>query len=153
MLNNICIYLNNRVLGEVRESTFNTKDGTSKRISFAISSQRPDNNGLYVKVYCYAFDEKADEILKLGLQDGDFVTVIAEHGVYKKGAGIIEDAYKVISVTPVRLKRKNENTIDEPKTNETSAKIPENHSGKESSNEDNVQLNAFMGILTGGLFS
>ena len=148
MLNNICIYLNNRVLGEVREST-----GTSKRISFAISSQRPDNNGLYVKVYCYAFDEKADEILKLGLQDGDLITVVAEHGVYKKGAGIIENAYKVISVTPVRLRRKSENPADEQKSTESSTHVPNNQSIKKTEPEENVQLNAFMGVLTGGLFT
>ncbi len=154
-MDNICIYFNNRVLGEVRTSEFSNQDGKSKRVSFAISSQRPDSNGLYVKIYCHAFDKAAEDILKLNLQDGDIITAVVEHKVFKKGAGVIENCYRVLSVVPVKLKRKSESSTNNSNSEESSEQTPTQTNSVENTvtNENHVQLNAFMDVLTGGLFS
>lgn len=152
MSTNTCIYYNYRVLGEVIEKRFKNDKCEFKRISFALSSQTPNGSGLYTKIYCHAFDAIADEILKLGIKDGDIITIEAEHMVYKKGEGMIENTYRIQKVIPVYIKKTGEqgNTAAT-KAAENTIQLEQKTAEKQS--KEQVQLNAFMDVLTGDLFN
>ena len=122
MLKNICIYPNYRILGEIKETTFGEKQ--EKRVSFAVSSYHPDANGIFLKLYCHAFDKTAEEIIKSGLKEGDLVTLVCEHGLFKTRTGVMESRYKVTNFTFVKKA-----------------------SSKEEKNSENNNIDSFMGTL------
>jgi len=136
MLKNICIYPNYRILGDIKTTTFQQDGKQTKRISFAISSYRPDANGVFLKIYCHAFGDTADEILRSQLGDGDIITIIAEHGQHKTQKGTLESNYKVTGFTYVKQR------TDENKAGDKQPKAPEQH----------AQVDAFMNVLN-GIFS
>ena len=105
MLKNICIYTNYRILGEVRMQTFQQNGSEQKRVSFCLSSYTPDNNGIYLKIYCYAFDKVAEEISKLNLNEGDLLTAVCEHVQYKTSKGVLENRYKVINFNYIKKEK------------------------------------------------
>ena len=100
---NMCIYPNYRVLGEVAVKEFQQNGEMKKRVSFCISSYRPDTSGLFLKIYCHAFDQVAEDLAKAGLGEGDLITVFAEHVLFKSKNGI-ESRYKVTSFSHVKKK-------------------------------------------------
>jgi len=144
MVKNMCMYPNYRILGDVKSSAF-TKDGKEcQRVSFAVSSYMPDSNGVFIKLFCYAFDSVAEEIAKANLQDGDIVTLFAEHNKYKSSKGIIEDRYRVISLNCIKKERKENHKDDKTTTS----------SDERDSSEKMVAMCDFMGFIdSAGLFS
>lgn len=107
MTKNICIYPNFRILGEFKVTTFGEKQ--EKRVSFAVSSYLPDSNSVYLKLYCHAFDKVAEDLIKASLKDGDLITIICEHGLFKTKTGIMESRYKVTGFNYVKRSSKEEN--------------------------------------------
>lgn len=128
MLKNICIYPNYRILGEFKTTTFKQGDKDQVRVSFAVSSYHPDANGVFLKLYCHAFDQVAEELIRANLKEGDLITVFCEHGLYKTRNGVMEDRYKVMNFNFVRNKKE------------------EKPDQKESTNNS---INEFMGFLNG----
>lgn len=102
MFRNICIYPNMRILGEVRIKEYKNGENRFKRASFAVSPMTPESNGIFMKLFCYAFDKQAEELEKMDLKENDIVTLFLEHGIYRTDAGVIEDRYSVKSCNMVR---------------------------------------------------
>lgn len=141
MIKNICIYPNYRILGAVKATTFTNKEGaTSKRCSFAASSYYPDSNGIFNKIYCYAFDREAEEIVNANLQNEDIVTLFTEQNKYNAGNGVIEDRYRVLSLNYV--KKKNKATDSQPEQTQN------NQPGEPVVEQQNSSLNEFAAFMT-----